>query len=313
MTGLLWAVFGMTVGAAVLHAALGLTRPPDRTYLSFACIMAMLAAWVVFEAELYTSTTSDEAVEALRHQIIAAHGLVAFILVFVPAYTRVRLPRWLLASYAVALAVLFVMNLVAPYGLWLSAQPELIATTFRGEPLTTVVAPPLGLVQYIHTVYVLSVFALTFTCALKLLRRERQRGAMLAIALVVAILQHVIDVIRDAVGGTWPYLAEFGLVTWGLIMSVQLAIDFRVNGQHLQATLTTVEQHAAELTKLVAASLSVRDKLNTPLQTLELSLATRAARKPEDDQTLAELRSAVTTLVELSRAVERTTSQERSA
>jgi uncharacterized coiled-coil protein SlyX len=96
-------------------------------------------------------------------------------------------------------------------------------------------------------------------------------------------------------------------------MSVQLAIDFRVSGQRLQATLTTAEQHAAELTKMVAASLSVRDKLNTPLQTLELSLATRTARTTEQEQTLAELHRAVTEIVKLGRAVERTTSQERSA
>ena len=311
MTALLWTVFGMTIGAAVLNAALGLTRPPDRTYLSFACIMAMLAAWVFFERELYAATTSDEAVAALRHQIVAAHGLIAFILVFVPAYTRVRLPRWLLVAYAVALAALFITNVVAPYGIWFSGPPQLLASTFRGEAHTAVVAPPLGLLQYVHTVYVVSVFALTFACALKLLRRERQRGAMLAIALAVAIVQHGVDVVRDAVGGTWPYMAEFGLVTWGLIMSVQLAIDYRVSGQRLHAILTTAEQHAAELTKMVDASLRMRDKLNTPLQTLELGLATRTAARSEDEQTLVELRRAVAELTQLGRAVERTANHEQ--
>ena len=36
MTAELWAAFGLTIGAAVLHAAIGLTRPLDRTHLSFA-------------------------------------------------------------------------------------------------------------------------------------------------------------------------------------------------------------------------------------------------------------------------------------
>jgi hypothetical protein len=56
----------------------------------------------------------------------------------------------------------------------------------------------------------------------------------------------------------------------------------------------------------------VRDKLNTPLQTLELGLATRSAQKPGDDQVLADLRAAVTYLTLLGRAVEHTTDQRRS-
>ena len=132
---------------------------------------------------------------------------------------------------------------------------------------------------------------------------------MLGIALTLAIVPHVIDVIRDAVGGAWPNVAEFGLVLWGLIMSVQLAIDFRISERRLYAVLTTAEQHADELARLVDATLLVRDKLNTPLQTLELSLATCTPGRPDDEQTLADLRAAVTYLTLLSRAVEQTTEQ----
>jgi hypothetical protein len=156
---------------------------------------------------------------------------------------------------------------------------------------------------------VLGVFALTFTCALVQVRRgERRRGSMLAISLVVVILLVLVDVIRDVVGGAWPYISDFGLVTWGLIMSVQLAIDYRIAMQRLRATLTTSEQHAAELARTAEAALHVRDKLNTPLQTLELSLAVRTPRTPQDEQTLVELRGAVTRISELSRAVEGTIS-----
>ena len=235
---------------------------------------------------------------------------MAFILIFVPAYTRVSPPRWLITTYGVGLTILFITNIVTPYGVWLSGEPTLLPSTFHGEPYTALIVPPLSVVQYVHLVFVLSVFGLSFACAFKLMRQgERQRGWMLAIALVVAVMQHVIDVVRDAIGGSWPYVAEFGLVTWGLIMSVQLAIDFRVSGQRLHATLKTAEQRAYELARMVEATLHVRDKLNTPLQTLELSLATRTAGKPDDEQTLAELRRAVTQLAQLGRAVKSTTDE----
>jgi len=310
MIEVLWAVFGMTTGAAVLYAALGLTRPADRTYLSFACIMATLAAFVYFERELYTSMTASDAIETVRRQIVAGHALIASILIFVPSYTRVRIPRWLFGAYVGVLAILFVTNLVAPLGLWFSGPPDLHLSRFAGGPYTAVVAPSLSTLQIAHTMYVVGVYGLMFSCAVKVIRRgERQRGVMLGIALTLTIVPHVVDVVRDAVGGDWPNLAEFGLVLWGLIMSVQLAIDFRFSEQRLYAMLTTAEEHAAELATMIEATLRVRDKLNTPLQTLELGLATRSAINAADEQTLADCRGAITYLTLLGRAVAHTTDQ----
>src|SRR5690606_1025830 len=91
---------------------------------------------------------------------------------------------------------------------------------------------------------------------------------------------------------------------WGLLMSIQLAIDFRVTEQQLQVTLHRAEQHAAELANIVDATLRVRDKLNTPLQTLELGLAMREAESSDDVQTLSRLRRAVVELADLGRLVE---------
>jgi hypothetical protein len=312
MIAVLWAVFGVTTGAAVLYAALGLARPIDRTFLSFACIMAMLAVFVACEAQLYGSKTSEEAAETVRHQVTAGHGLLAAVLVFVPSYTRVRLPRWLLAAYAVGLVALFITNLAVPFGIWFSGPPRLVPSTIGGEPYIAVVAPSLTTLQLVHTGYVLSVYAMMFGCAGALIRRgERQRGGMLALALTLAIVPHVIDVIRDATGRTWPDVAELGLVMWGLIMSVQLGIDYRRSEQRLQATLETVEQRAVELASMVEATLRVRDKLNTPLQTLELGLTSRQVDRPHELPALVSLRAAVTQLTLLGRMVEITTERHR--
>lgn len=312
MPAVLWAAFGMTVGTAVLYAALGLPRPVDRTHLSFACIMVMLAAFAFFEAELDRATASDVAVETVRKQVIVAHGLIASVLVFVPAYAHIRIPRWLAISYGVGLAAMFVANLVAPYGIWFSAQPHLVFSTTGGAPYTIVVAPPPSVLQYVHAFYVLAVFALTFTCALKQIRRgERRRGLILAISLAIVIIQHLVDILREAFGSPWPYSDEFGFILWSVVMSVQLAIDHRTARQRLRVMLTTSERHAAALARTAEAALHVRDKLNTPLQTLELSLAVRTPRSSEDLHTLVELRDAVTQISELSLAVERTAEHPR--
>lgn len=310
MTGVLWVALGLTIGAASLYAALGLTRPPVRTYVSFACMMALLAAYIVFEGALYHATTSDAAIEAVRHQVLAAHGFLAGMLVFVPAYTKAQVPRWLLAAYWAALVFFFLANLWEPYGVWFSGAPSLATSTFGGERYTIAVAPPMGVLQYAHALYVVCMFALTFGCAVGMIRRgERREGATLVAALVVAVLLHVVDVARDAVGGSWPYVLEFGLVVWALIMSIELAIDFRVDQGRLHEALAQTERGASELARTVETSLQVRDRLNTPLQTLELGLAMWAARGPEAEHDLADMRRSVVQVAELGHAVEEMVNQ----
>lgn len=308
MTPVLWAAFGMTVGTAVLYVALGLPRPFDRTHLSFACIMVMVVAYAFFEAQLDRATTTEFAVETVRKQVVAAHGLIAAVLVFVPAYTQVRVPRWIMFASGSGLAILFIANLIVPYSIWFSAKPHLVTATFDDVTYSVLVGPPPSVLQYTHAVYVMGVFALTFTCALKQIRRgERRRGLVLALSLVIVIVQHVVDIVREASGATWPYSDEFGFVAWSVFMSVQLAIEYRSSAQHLRATLAAAEQHATELARTAEAALHVRDKLNTPLQTLEMTLAVREPRASDDQHTLAELRDAVSLITQLSLAVERTT------
>lgn len=307
MTGALWSALGVTTVAAILYATLGMTRPRDRGYLSFAWMMTCLAVYIVFEWELYRATSIDAAVEALRWQVIAAHGVLAGILVFVPAYTRARIPRWMFAFYWGALGFFFVANLWVPYGVWLSGRPSLSTLLFRGGQYTLAVAPPMGALQYAHELFVISAFALTFGCALGMIRRgERLRGIMLALALVLALLQHVLDVVRDVVAGSWPYGLEFALVAWGLIMSIQLAIDFRRGQTRLYATFVQAKLDADNLARTIERSLRVRDQLNTPLQTLELGLALWPARDALGERKLADVRSSVARLADLGHAVEDT-------
>src|SRR5687768_11449485 len=134
MTPVLWTAFGMAVGAAVLHTALGVRRPIRWTYLWFAGIMVLLAAFLHFELAIYGAGTVDAAVEAMRRQLVVVYAFLACLFVFFPAYTQVRLSRVVTVVYASALAVLFVVNLVAPYGIWFSASPELHRAEVFGEP-----------------------------------------------------------------------------------------------------------------------------------------------------------------------------------
>lgn len=158
--------------------------------------------------------------------------------------------------------------------------------------------------------FVVFVFVLTFLCAVPMIRRgERREGVILGAALVIVVLQHLVDVVRDTVGGSWPYVLEFGLATWGVIMSIELAIDFGIRRSRLSEALANIERGAGDLARSIETSLHVRDQLNTPLQTLELGLQMWTARGAESEQTLADMARWVAELTKLGRAVEKAADQ----
>lgn len=304
MTGPLWAAFGIAIGAALLNGTLGLTRPLSRTYVSFAWIMAFVAAYLYLERQIYASTTSVAVVELVRLQAVTGHAIIGGVLAFLPVYTRTRLPAVLVLACWALLAVFFVVNLATPYGVWFAGYPRVIATTLFGEPYSTIVAPPAGVLQYAHAVFVVGVGAIAIVCGVKVIARgQLRRGITISAALGVVILFHVVDIVRDEVGGSWPYLTEFGLVAWGIIMSVQLALDYRQVEDRLRALLSELDARTVELAKAIGVSLRVRDRLNTPLQTLELGLSVYPAVRSE---TIDDLRAAVRRLTALGRSVEST-------
>lgn len=302
MTPLLWTAFGMAIGAAVLHGALGLRRPRDRTYLSFAFMMALVAVFLYYQSNIYRATTAAAAVEATRRQLIVIDGFIACMLVFIPSYTKVRFPRALAAAFWAGLVFVALANLLAPYGLWYSAQPELVQSEFRGEPYNIVIAQPMGPLQYFYTLYFTSLLLVSLGCALKVFYRgERQRGATLAFAVALILVHALVDVVRDNVGGTWPYVAEFGVVTWGLIMSVQLAHDFRAQAEALGDAIVQVETHARRLRSILASMRALEQNMHAPLNTLETGVSELAADTSQEAAQLARLRRAVTRLREFSR------------
>jgi hypothetical protein len=131
-------------------------------------------------------------------------------------------------------------------------------------------------------------------------------GLMAALAGIAA----AVGLIAEPVYGGWSHLIEYAIAALSLSMSFGLASEFRAKDQELEAALARAREHAAHLTGLVADSRRLRDKLNTPLQTLEVGLALRALASPGDAETIARLRRAVARVSELSRAVERATALE---
>lgn len=304
MTPFLGAALGMSLGAAVLHAALGLRRPLRRTYLTFACMMALLAVFLYLQSAFYKVTEPQAAIELTRRQFAVVHGFVGCMLVFIPAYTNLRLPRVVMTGYWAVLVALFVANLVSPYGVWYAEPPELVHTELLGRPYNAPVAQAMGLVQFTHAALLVSVLALAGWCAVQVIRRgERQRGIALAVGAGVIFVSTVVDYVRDVLGGSWPYMSEFGVVAWALVMSVQLAHDFRIKAQALARAIADVELQATHLTSMLDALHALEQNMDAPLQTLEAGVAALGDGSGANDVDLQRLERAVARLREFSRSM----------
>lgn len=314
MTGALLVSFGISLGAAVLNAVLGLTRPLSRTYLSFAWVMAFVAAHLYLEWILYKHTiTPAEAVEVVRLQLLAAHSLIAGVLIFIPAYTKVRLSPWVWRAMWSLLGIFFLVNVLAPYGIWFSGEPRVIATTILGESAHTPVSPPVGPLQYAHALYVVAVGVIAISCAVKMSGGgHHERAISISISLSLVILFHLVDIVGESIGGSWLHVGGFGLVAWGIVMTIQLAVSYREVEDDLVAALARLEAQNAQLSDAIEVSLCVRDRLNTPLQTLELGLAMQPADVAEEGAIIDDLRHELHHLTALGRCIESTATIQRS-
>ncbi len=303
MTGMLWASLGLSMGAAILYASLALRRPIDLTYLAFAGMMALLAVFLYFETVLAGADTLDAATTAVRRQVFAAHGFCACALVFIPAYAGVRPPRWLMVVLAGVLAVFFVENLIAPYGLSFNGRPALLRGHLFGRRYTTLAAQPMSTLQVAYASYMLALQAISLGLTVVLFRRGKtQRATALAISLVLIGVANGADILRDVKGASWPYVGEYGLVALALIMSVQLAREFRMKTESLAIAIQEVTRQAEQLAAILGALRTLEDSMLASVATLEAGMARLAARAG-DTADLARLGRAVTRLREVSRAM----------
>jgi hypothetical protein len=233
-------------------------------------MMVLVAVFLCLQWKLYRATTGEEAVDLKRQQVAVLTVFYAFMFVFVPAYTKVRMDRALNVVLWAGLAIVLVANRWLPYGLWFSAEPTLFPSTLFGEPYNIVVTPAMSAPQLAFAFFVTGYMLVALICAAKMYQRgKRQRAVTFAIALTLIVVCAAADIIRDNVGGTWPYMVEYGVVSWALVISVQLARDFRNTRRTLSQAIEYVDVQARQLIEMLNSLHVLEHNMKIPLETLE--------------------------------------------
>lgn len=300
MTFLLYTGFGASLSGFLLHLVLALGRKVDRARIVFAVLLASLCVYFLYEHQLYAATTLQEVVRITRDELPFTVGYFILFGWFITRYTQLRIPRPIIWIYCAGLAAALVYNYVAPYGFYYSVPPRIVTvSSFGGEPIHIAQAP-LALAPALYYLLATAMHTTGVVGGIRLARRgERMRGTIFAIAVGLPLVALMLDVVHELIGARWPYFAEFGMVGLSIILSVQLAIDFRIQ----EATLSdALAREARALERVARVALAVKDMANTPLQVLEIGLA-NLEENPAHQSSIERMRRAVARLNELDRVM----------
>ena len=253
----------------------------------------------------------DEVTGALiaieRWQFFNSIGLLTGLAWFTREYTGIRVPRWLVVAFYGTVAAFTICNLVAPYSAFFASPPEMGTMTVDGR-LVTIFSIPRGPLQYAWLTFaaLFMVFAIGMGVRL-LLRGERRRGAVFVSAFGMMFLAPLAAVVEGMMRGRQqPSSSALGALSLLLIMSMDLALEFRARQKALKAAFAELEAHAERISGMLETSLQLRDQLNTPLQTMELELVLIDRAAPEVAPRVARLRRALERLTDLGQRLQRT-------
>jgi hypothetical protein len=276
---------GVALSSSVAHGALGIRRPRSAKHLTFAVLMLFIVPFQFVSAGFYATRSAVEAVVLARAGVALAIAILLLYARFVREYAQWKIPRWVAWTYVAASAGWLLYDLLSPSGLLFAAQPVTVIAP-RGEPTVLFVrtaAPGLTWQTFNALTVVWGILS-----GLRMARAGRRRaGVALVFGSACVLITVCLDIVKGIFAEGWPYLGGFGLVVLALVLSAQLAAEFRDSEQRLA--------------DMVAAALVLSDRLNTPLQTLELGLEALSTQSVDERLRVLRLKRAVAKLAEVGR------------
>lgn len=300
MTFFLHAGFGVALAALVTFTGLSVGRR-DRKHVLFAVMMFVLAAYLML-AQLQYRAPDWETMRPLFRTAWWMVSTYVFLLGwFSCEYAGIRLPRFVRWGAAAITLVFIVWNAVNPETLYFERAPTVAPKVLWGNQVY-MIEGTYGPGGYAQQTFTTCVFLFGIGAGIDLVRRgSLRRGAILSTSNALLLVAAAIDVQREVAGADRPYLSEFAVAVMALLMSLELAIDFRIQERKLDAAVTRLE-------RFMTVFLDVRDRVNTPLQTLMWSFELLQERKrPASEHEVLRMQRAVEKLVELSEELKRET------
>jgi hypothetical protein len=272
---------GMCLSAGICHLGLGVKRPVQALYLSFAAMMGFICPFQLVLGRLNAAQSIDTAIAFARYGVALAIAFMTLYAVFVRLYTGMNVPAAIVYTFFAVNAAFLVYDLVSPVGL--------IRT---GSGAHGLYRAPFGALHLVWQAFNAGTVLWGTAAGWQMARRRsRRQGMVLVFGSIACLVTVSVDLLRNLLERAWPYVGGYGVMVMTMILSAQLALDFR-NNEIL-------------LAKMCGEAMHVRDQLNTPLQTLRFELELAAAEGSLDQGRINRLRRAVDRLTELGRRLRR--------
>jgi hypothetical protein len=262
---------GICLSSGISHLALGARRPIRGIHLLFALMMGAVAAFQLCLGGLINATSVGSSITYARYAVAFAIASIALFGVFVSVYASVKIPRVIAYAFLALSAAFLSYDLASPRGL--------VPTT----PGTGVQPHVLHLGWQVFNAATAS---WGVVAGLRMARRgDERQGLLLALGSLVFAVTVFIDLVRNLLGREWWYLGGFGVIALAIMLSAQLAFDFR--------------QSEVRLARMLRETMRLRDEINTPLQTLVFGIEIAEAQGTLDRGRVFPLRRAIDRLVDL--------------
>jgi hypothetical protein len=278
---------GMCLSAGVSHLALGVKSPPKAQHIVFALMMAFITPFQLLLESATTATSLEAAIRFTRYAAAMAIGFMVLFGVFICLHTGIRVSRSVAWTFVLINLAFLAYDLLSPRGLVPADHP------LRAGP-----GGPASIVRFFgvpHLVWqTLNLATASWGAAVGVklaLRGQRRQGMVLAVAALVFAGTVFMDLLRNVLERNWTYVGGYGVAAMAIILSAQLALDFRSN--------------EVRLAELLGEALRIRDQLNTPLQSLSWGLDLAARDASLNKALVARLQRSVARLTNLGRSMRR--------
>jgi signal transduction histidine kinase len=278
--------------AAIYHLVLWSQSRRDRVLIIFAVHCGLCTLVSANLLALVSAQTVEQGQRALtlRTDLATLAQISTVWLLSLVAGVRARRFVWpVTVFFAVAaianMTILPLAGTVAGVERITMSWHEQVSILHRGSPS-----------RWLGPVYAcaLSIPFFGFVCAYHLWARDRIGGALLAVASAGILAGNIVGVWIDASGSQGLYVGAVPYAAWVLLLSIEIARDYRLRADERNHALQALEHSREELRQLTAGLLTTReeertaiareihDELGQALTALKMDVAWMGARSPAD-------------------------------
>lgn len=231
---------GICIYAGFNHWQTTLGRPDRRAHQIFALMCFSAAAMALFTISLRWASSPQQVVDRVRGIMALACVVCALTPWLVAAYTRAesrRIPAVLSAMYA----AFFVLNLVLPYGVFLTAPPAAEFAQWSPVERMRALLQDVGRWRLIWWLLHLLTFAyVLIRCIHQYRHGERYRAVALGASCTLLVGSFINNALIAVGLNPLPYLGHLGFLGLVVLMSFSLGRELRQSDQRLRAMLDSV-------------------------------------------------------------------------